>query len=212
MQNRKRLITLLLAGALAMSAVGCSSSSDSEPKVSDKTSKSDEKKAKEKPEAKDDFYDHVNFDELKDLEIPYGEEYSSPFGGMEAEEQLKAIIKRIGESNENFAPGSNEQLVHDAYQQFLSYKEEASTEKIIMGNCERILAAKNIEELFELWGELVREYGASSIFNISIERDYIDGSRYSLYLSPTSSFLDASIKKIKEERYNDKGELVGSDY
>lgn len=221
MRKHKRLITLLLTGFLAMNAVGCSVSSDTEPKVSDTTSKSDEKKAKEKPEAKDDFYDHVNFDKLKDLEIPYGEDYTSPFGGMESEEQIKVIIKRIGESNEKFAPGTNEQLVHDAYQQFLGYKEDASTEKIIMDNCERILAAKNIKELFELWGELVRDHGAKSIFDIGVERDYIDGSRYSLYLKQTASFFATSMKEIKEETNNvseandiarDMLRVMGDDY
>lgn len=207
MRKQKKLLSLLLAGLLAVSAAGCSMSSETKNKDGGTAANSDEKKeegkkkkkAKEKPEAKDDFYDNVNFDKLKDLEIPYGESYASVFGGTESDEQAEAIINRIGTSNERFAPGTNEQLVHDAYQQFLAYKEDSSVGKVIMGNCERILAAKNIKELFELWGELSRDYGMDSVFNINVERDYVDGSRYSLYLEPISAFFDCSLKEIKEE-------------
>lgn len=205
MQRSRRLFALLLAGILALSNVGCSMSSDSgktdTSTAADGDEKKDDAKKKEKgkPSPQDDFYDYVNYDSLKEMEIPYGEDSDSLFGGKESEEQAKAIIKRIGESDEKFAPGTNEQLIHDAYQQFLENKEDAATEKIIMGNCDRILAAKNIQELFELWGELVRDHGANSIFNINVERDYIDGSRYSLYMEQTTDFLGISMKEIKEE-------------
>ncbi len=205
MQRSRRLFALLLAGILALSNVGCSMSSDSgktdTSTAADGDEKKDDAKKKEKgkPSPQDDFYDYVNYDSLKEMEIPYGEDYDSLFGGKESEEQAKAIIKRIGESDEKFAPGTNEQLIHDAYQQFLENKKDAATEKIIMGNCDRILAAKNIQELFELWGELVRDHGANSIFNINVERDYIDGSRYSLYMEQTTDFLGISMKEIKEE-------------
>lgn len=206
MRKHKKLLSLLLAGFLTVNAVSCSMSSETDNKDGGTSAESDEKKeegekkkAKEKPSIKDDFYDNVNFDKLKDLEIPYGESIASPFGGTESEEQAEAIIKRIGESNEKFAPGSNEQIIHDAYQQCLNYKEESSVEKTIMGNCERILAAKDIKELFALWGELSRDYGMSSVFDIKVQRDYIDGSRYSLYLEPMGAFFDESLKNIKEE-------------
>jgi len=206
MRKHKKLLSLLLAGFLTVNAVSCSMSSETDNKDGGTSADSDEKKeegekkkAKEKPSIKDDFYDNVNFDKLKDLEIPYGESIASPFGGTESEEQAEAIIKRIGESNEKFAPGSNEQIIHDAYQQCLNYKEESSVEKTIMGNCERILAAKEIKELFALWGELSKDYGMSSVFDIKVQRDYIDGSRYSLYLEPMGAFFDESLKNIKEE-------------
>ena len=229
MRKQKKLISLLLAGLLALNAVGCSAVTDSETKDSDTSAKSSEKKddgekkkkAKEKPEAKDDFYDHVNFDSLKELEIPYGDSEASAFSSDEAEEQTKAIIKRLGESTEKFAPGSNEQLVHDAYQQFLSYKEDSRVEKIIMGNCDRILATKDMNELLELWGELVRDYGAMPLLKFEVKRDYVDGTRYSLYLDQFDGFLGCSMKEIKEETKNvseandiarDMLRVMGDDY
>ena len=229
MRKQKKLLSLLLAGLLALNAVGCSAVTDSETKDSDTSAKSSEKKddgekkkkAKEKPEAKDDFYDHVNFDSLKELEIPYGDSEASAFSSDEAEEQTKAIIKRLGESTEKFAPGSNEQLVHDAYQQFLSYKEDSSVEKIIMGNCDRILATKDMNELLELWGELVRDYGAMPLLKFEVKRDYVDGTRYSLYLDQFDGFLGCSMKEIKEETKNvseandiarDMLRVMGDDY
>ena len=229
MRKQKKLLSLLLAGLLALNAVGCSAVTDSETKDSDTSAKSSEKKddgekkkkAKEKPEAKDDFYDHVNFDSLKELEIPYGDSEASAFSSDEAEEQTKAIIKRLGESTEKFAPGSNEQLVHDAYQQFLSYKEDSHVEKIIMGNCDRILATKDMNELLELWGELVRDYGAMPLLKFEVKRDYVDGTRYSLYLDQFDGFLGCSMKEIKEETKNvseandiarDMLRVMGDDY
>ena len=229
MRKQKKLLSLLLAGLLALNAVGCSAVTDSETKDSDTSAKSSEKKddgekkkkAKEKPEAKDDFYDHVNFDSLKELEIPYGDSEASAFSSDEAEEQTKAIIKRLGESTEKFAPGSNEQLVHDAYQQFLSYKEDSRVEKIIMGNCDRILATKDMNELLELWGELVRDYGAMPLLKFEVKRDYVDGTRYSLYLDQFDGFLGCSMKEIKEETKNvseandiarDMLRVMGDDY
>ena len=51
-----------------------------------------------------------------------------------------------------------------------------------MGNCDRILATKDMNELLELWGELVRDYGAMPLLKFEVKRDYVDGTRYSLYL------------------------------
>ena len=205
MQRSKRLFALLLAGMLTLSAVGCSMSSDSGKTDSNTVSESDEKKddakkkEKEKPSPQDDFYDHVNFDSLKEMEIPYGEIYTDLYDSSRFTDQVEDIIKEIGKSSEDYADGSNEQLIHDVYQQYLTYKENVSIENDIMDNCKKILATENVQELFKLWGELARKYGASSIFNFRVDRDYLDGSKYSLYIEPVQDFLGCSIKDISEK-------------
>ena len=203
MRNIKKLLALLLTCSLSLGTFGCVEKSDAEKSDGDTAVSSEENdrsaKKKEKPRLQDDFYDYVNYDSLKDMEIPYGEEAMSLFSLNESVDQTKEMIKEIGASTEKFAAGSNEQIIHDAYRQFLEYKDDGYAEKIIMDNCDRIRAAENIQELFEVWGDLARNYGADSIIQLSVRRDYKDGSRYSLYNSPVNNFFDSSIKKLREE-------------
>ena len=176
MQRSKRLFALLLAGMLTLSAVGCSMSSDSGKTDSNTVSESDEKKddakkkEKEKPSPQDDFYDHVNFDSLKEMEIPYGELYTDLYDSSRFTDQVEDIIKEIGKSSEDYADGSNEQLIHDVYQQYLTYKENVSIENDIMDNCKKILATENVQELFKLWGELARTLSQCRIFSAARSR------------------------------------------
>ena len=236
MQKKHKLLTLLLAGLLSVSAFGCSmqaddGSSDSKTTEADDADgakdgksdghKSDDDKSEKERRPQDDFYDYINHDNLMNTEIPYGESAVSYFAGAEISDVIKKMIIDIGNSNEKYAPGSNEQLIHDLYKQILDYKENDTVVKEIMGNCDRILAAKDIQELFRLWGDLSRNYGASSIFNFNVERDYHDGSRYCIELHPISSFIGTTLKDIKDDSRNcnkandiarDMHRVMGDDY
>ena len=211
MQKHLKLISFLLAGMLAMSMGGCSLSgkNDSESSTSEgdtneekndesDDSKDEKKKTKEDIRPQDDFYDYVNFDTLAALDIPYGEISVSGFDSKEFEDSVNDIVKEIGKSGKKYPAGSNEQLICDYYNQVLDYKDDGSVEKEIMGNCDRILAAKDISELFDIWGDLEKNYGAESVFRFSVGRDYRDGSEYCLSLYPMDRFFDVALKDIKE--------------
>lgn len=213
MQKKHKLLSLLLAGLLMMNVSGCSLQTNDDSSGGKKTEagesdgakdekadgdKSDGKTSEGERRPQDDFYDYINYDYLNSMEIPYGESAASRFAGEEVQDVIEDMIKEIGNSNEKFADGSNQQLIHDLFRQAVDYEENDAIVKEIMGNCDRIFAAKDIQELFEVWGDLVRNYCAKSVFNFNISRDYHDGTRYCLELYGMDSFLGTSLKNIKD--------------
>ncbi len=210
MKKNPRFVSLLLAGLLTLNAAGCSVSenggkssisdadeSEDKKDESDDNEEADKEKAELRPQ--DNYYDYINSEKLKDLEIPYGEDAVSGFGESESQEVLEDFIKEIVKSDEKYPEGSNKKIIRDFFEQCIAYQENSSVENEIMGNCERILAAKDINELFGIWGELYRNYGLSSVFGFSAGRDYRDGSVHCLSVQPMTSFLDVQLKDIKEQ-------------
>ncbi|MBP5580936.1 MAG: M13 family metallopeptidase [Ruminococcus sp.] len=236
MQKKHKLLSILLAGLLTLNVCGCTMQANDDSSGGKKTEagdsdgakdeksdgdKSDDKESVDERRPQDDFYDYINYDCLKDMEIPYGEAGASRFAGEEVSKIIEEMIKEIGNSNEKFAAGSNEQLVHDLFRQAVDYKETDSVVKTIMGNCDRILAAKDIQELFKVWGDLCINYGTQPIFSFNIARDYHDGSRYCIELYGADSFLGTSLKSINDLSSNCKGantiardmhRVMGDDY
>ncbi len=230
MKKKHRLLPLLLAGLLTVNVCGCSMQANDDSSGSKKTEaedskddgdKSEDKDTKKERRPQDDFYDYINYDKLMNMEISYGESAASYFAGEEIQDVIENMIVEIGNSNEKFADGSNEQLVHDLYKQAIDYKENDDVVKTIMGNCDRILAAKDIQELFKIWGDLCINYGAQSIFTFNIGRDYTDGTRYCIELYGANDFLGTSLKDIKDDSSNcsaanaiarDMHRVMGDDY
>ena len=236
MQKKHRLLSLLLAGLLTFNVCGCSVQTKDDSSGGKKTEaekddgakdeksdgeKSEDKDSKKERRPQDDFYDYINYDKLMDMEIPYGESNASYFAGEEVKDVIEKMIIEIGNSDKKYADGSNEQLIHDLFRQAVDYKESDSVVKLIMGNCDRILAAKDIQELFKVWGDLCINYGAQPIFNFNIGRDYKDGTRYCLELYGADNFLGTSFKDIKDLSKNctaanniarDMHRVMGDDY
>lgn len=230
MQKHRKLLALVMAAMLTAGAAGCSMNSkdksDTDSKATagengEKDGSADGEKAEDKSDIRpqDDFYGYVNRQALLDTEIPYGEYSASHFESEN--DPVEDIVLEIGGDNTKFAPGSNEQLIHDVYRQVLEYKDDGTAEKEIMGNCNRILAAGSINELFDIWGELVRSGAASSVFSFNVTNDYSDGTKYALYIMPAESFLGASLKDISDNIQNcssandiarDMHRVMGDDY
>lgn len=212
MQKHKKLLALILAAMLTASAVSCSAASKKESSKDSSTSSveggekddsAEDDKAEEKNKGdirpQDDFYGYVNYKTLTEAEIPYGSDAVTPFEPADGKDPVEELIKEIAADNTKFEAGSNEQLVHDIYHQALDYKDDGTAEKEIMGNCDRILAAENINDLFDIWGDLVLNYGSQSMFSFEVMHDYNDGTRYALYLYPVMAFLGTPIKDIAED-------------
>ena len=196
MQKHKKLLALLLSAMLTAGAAGCSAPSkkdsgktDSSTAVEggekDDTADGDEAGEKDKGDIRpqDDFYGYVNYETLSKLEIPYGAYEATPFDSPDGKDPMIALIQEIANDDTKFPAGSNEQLVHDIYHQALDYKDDGTAEKEIMGNCDRILAAENINDLFDIWGDLVLNYGSQSMFSFEVMHDYYDGTVCALSLS-----------------------------
>ncbi|MCR4888502.1 MAG: M13 family metallopeptidase [Ruminococcus sp.] len=230
MKKKTKLLALILASMLTVSStVGCSlqgkQDKENDSEVSE-TESSEDKKSKEKKSGKDirpqdNFYESVNFDTLMNTDIPYGEKGYSTWGDEEVEEQVNDIIREIVNSSERFKPGSNEQLINDLYNQYIEYKDDGSAEKEIMTNCQRIFDSKDINELFEVWGDLVRNYGASSVFQFSVMLNYQNGSENVLFLDADKSFLGTPLEDIADLTSNcqqpnalacDMLRIMGDDY
>lgn len=234
MQKHKKLLALLLSAMLTAGAVGCSapskkdsgktdSSSAVEGGEKDDTADGDEAGEKDKGDIRpqDDFYGYVNYETLSKLEIPYGAYEATPFDSPDGKDPMIALIQEIANDDTKFPAGSNEQLVHDIYHQAYDYEDDGTVEKEIMGNCDRILAADNIQDLFETWGDLVRNYGMPSMFEFDVMHDYLDGTQYALYLYPVSNFFGTTMEDIADDSYNckamhscarDMHRVMGDDY
>jgi len=65
----------------------------------------------------DDFYGYCNAAELMEMHIPEDQYSVGAFSDLQTlvDDQIEEIILDIAGSSETFAPGSDEQLVHDLY-------------------------------------------------------------------------------------------------
>jgi len=234
MQKHRKLLTLILAALLTASAAGCSASSkkdsskDSSASASDgevKAGSDGEEESEEKNKGdirpQDDFYGYINYKTLSEMEIPYGMDAMTPFDSPDGEDPVTKLVQEIADDNTKFPAGSNEQLIHDIYHQAYDYKDDGTAEKEIMGNCDRILAAENINDLFDVWGDLVQNYGARSMFTFDVMHDYIDSTKYALYLYPIGDFLGSTLEDINDDPRNcrnannfarDMHRVMGDDY
>lgn len=213
MKKHMKLFSFLLALTVTASSAGCSLSGKKDSSTSSSVlseddegnegsadgAKADEKKTDGDIRPQDDFYGYVNYATLKDAEIPYGQYGTSVFMDESDESPSEKIVKEIGKSDRKYAPGTNEQLIHDIYAQAISYKDDGTAEKEIMANCDRILNAGNISELMSVYGDLTLNYGSPSIFQFEVMHDYKDSSRYAMYLYPMQSFLGTSLESIHDE-------------
>lgn len=234
MQKHRKLLALILAAMLTAGAAGCSATSkkdgskdssiaaeDGEGKKDSESGEEPEEKDKGDIRPQDDFYGYINYKTLSEMEIPYGMTAMTPFDSPEGEDPVTKLIQEIAGDNTEFPAGSNEQLVHDVYHQAYDYKDDGTAEKEIMDNCGRILAAGNINDLFDVWGDLVQNYGARSMFTFDVMHDYVDSTKYALYLYPISDFLGSTLEDINDDSDNcrnansfarDMHRVMGDDY
>ncbi len=203
-----------LCAALLACCMICGCSGSEEPPVqnvpvrteSDVDSPDDENYIAQLTPGKD-FYGYINAAEIMKMDLRQDQSYTGTWSMMieESREHQNEIIKEIAGSDKEYAPGSNEQLIHDLYWQIYHMvenekkdSEEEDTE-FIEGFIKKIEAVTSTEELISLWHELASGSGLISFYSASVLNNAFDSSEKVLYftfvpLTALDELKDNSVK------------------
>ena len=212
LRNKKMnsCIGLLLAMVMVFGLCGCGivkKEADSDEATvneagnTENDSKDSEKKDSEEIRPQDDFYGYVNKDTLLNLDLHYGEAYGGPTVDImnDVNAEIISLISDIANSNKSYEPGTNEQLVKDAYIQFLNQENignlgvEHFNERL-----KEINEAKDTDELLDIIGEIAKEEGQLLYFDIMIERNFFESEENALYIEQKDSIFNIALKDIYE--------------
>lgn len=114
----KAILTVLVSAGLIASCPGCGMQIVTETVGSEY--KSDEPETVydfSNLRAQDDYYGYINYAELSQLEYGYFDNVVGAFDQDAVNIELIEMIQRITSSDEEYEPGSNEQIIRDTYRQ-----------------------------------------------------------------------------------------------
>ncbi len=204
---RKKIITLILM----MESVLCAGCGTGAGVVSDNSAgrmaeqeEASESFDPEKISPRDDFNGYVNAKYLMEADIS---ENRGSFGSFmnvseKVDEQLDKVIDGIVKGKrEEYAPGSNEQLIYDVYEQTLaastggSFMNEEDVEEM-RRTVESIWNTSTMDEFLDVCGTLYSEWGVDPICGAQIESDMHDSTAGSISIQPFSNPTGMSMKHI----------------
>ncbi|MBR2295513.1 MAG: M13 family metallopeptidase [Clostridiales bacterium] len=147
---------------------------------------------------RDDFYGYVNGDSLSDMEFGYGELSAGSFDQDYVVDQVKEIVLSVA-SGSGYETGTEEYVIKQAYDLFLSYDFESGE---VPGDIDAMLHqiddCTTVEELLALDAVLVRDYGINGIFNLSTGVDYLDSGRNILMFCQYDGIMEVSFKDLDD--------------
>ena len=142
----------------------------------------------------DDFYGYINAENLLNSEVdPMTGSYGT-FNTIQdtVNDQIEVIIRDVAAGDRStYVPGSNEQLIYDAYHQIYDYTTDTgdyrkSVDSYITEDFlevySRIQAANNYDELFDVIGDISNEYGVDLIIPTRVMNNIYDADYNSLVL------------------------------
>lgn len=155
--------------------------------------------------AQDDYYGHINLESLQNTTLEYGETQAGSFENIDIEQQLIDSTLKIVNNDEDFPEGSCEQIISDAYSQFLAFQsdEAAQTDacRTVIAELAKITDAKTLDELLTVAEELSVEYGCDAFSGLSVGMDYSNPDEYSISRGQTLQICGVPLEKIDEEAY-----------
>lgn len=151
-----------------------------------------------------DYFGYINADSLMDMELPYDKSSVGTFDTVQdaVNDQLEEIIKDIS-AGSGYAPGSNEQLIHDVYDIAYSTNSgaldtEESDEALVSDFIARVYSTDSISALCDVWGDIIADYGTPVVFPPTYERDLYGSGEYVLYVN---FFPYSDIDKLLEDNF-----------
>ena len=148
---------------------------------------------------KEDFYRYVNGDKLARAQFEYGSSvYQGAFDSSIVEDQVKDIIRDVV-SKGGYEKGSEEDIIKTAYDLFNAYDFDAPTVPAELDAClHEIDKVASFDELLAVDAKLLTEYGVTSLFNLSIDEDYLSSGRMIITFGQYKGILDADFKTLEE--------------
>ncbi|MBR3056988.1 MAG: M13 family metallopeptidase [Clostridiales bacterium] len=200
MRSKEKLLSTALAIAMSFSGAavltGCSQKAEDEKKEATAVAAPLDPKS---IRPQDDFYGYINAADLMNMDIntKYGMAGSFLECYLGVDESTKAIINRIKDDNSEYAPGSNEQLIHDYYHQVKNYdpKKSAANEEVA-DLVSRIRATKTVDEFLEVVSYIDYNYNVNPFLSWILGDNFRRVNEYSFQFSGMMSILGMDFKQI----------------
>lgn len=199
--KKKYMLSTLLASSLLL--VACQSGKKEgaveEAAKSNKTYES--QTLKEKPRLEDDFYSFINYDYLKETELPEG--YASMDNmtaiSLETEDKLKGIIKDLDANYDKLEEGSEEKKLIDFYRMAADFsKRDELGLAPIQELLDSIKSAKSLDDLNQIMVARVTD-GYSFLVRTDISQDLKDSTKNILFVGEPKEGLEQNYYKGKDE-------------
>ena len=171
-KKARQILSLILAGSLLLSGCGTEEGTSQ----AGGTNISDEGYI-DTLTPKNDFYGYVNAHSLMETELD-GKTVRGTLYDLNdvVNDQLNVIIDEIAASDKAFAPGSNEQLIHDLYHQAYEFFEDGSEMQakdlaLVDSIIEKIEAASTTDELVDVWSGMIFSYGIYPVIGCAVNEN-----------------------------------------
>ena len=207
--NNKILSALIALGITASMTMplyltGCAKKEAEETTIAadqnDPGKKEKKNNAAEPIRLEDDFYGYVNAENLRQLEIDpkYGMAGSFFDCEVKKEAQLDQAINAIASSSDAFAPGTNEQMIHDYYHQVKDFDvEKSDANEEIESVVKEIFAIKSHSELLAYAGKMIVKYAVDPFFGFSIGDATEKPEEYTMMFEGCGHILGVSFEEIR---------------
>lgn len=157
----------------------------------------------EKPLLNDDFYTNVNYQYLKTAEIPKGYSETGNLSELElnAEKNLKEIIKNLQKNKNNLKSDSDDRKVVDFYNMALDFKtRDELGYKPIKKYLDQIEEAKNVKQLNTFMiDNFAKGYGF--LYPIEVDQDQKNSEKMILYVGEPEFGLEKPYYENNGEYY-----------
>ena len=182
---------LLLAVTMLLSLAGCVEMTKEVSQTKTETSAESTEDVTFDIRPQDDYYGYINAQQLWNEEIEYGSETYGAFASCENEvkEEQKVLFQNIIESDEEFEPGSPQQLIRDYYYQYISDKQDYTAE--FDKAFSLIDAAETPDDIVKLGGQFISEYGVNFLFSMRLDANYYNNNEYSIIFKEPTTFFDS---------------------
>ena len=177
----RKMIPLLMSAVLLLT--GCSAKNiRNEPRSVDNTVYTRESAG---IRLQDDFYGYVNFDFLYCTDIPADmfETGTLRTAQKKVDDAVSDEILFIGKNNTSYPDGSDEQIIHDLFVQYLDTDKRESIGLTPLENgLDTIESVQTAKDFVRICGMLYTEYGVSVLPAVGVRQDYFDSVRNIPYI------------------------------
>ncbi|MCQ2529416.1 MAG: M13 family metallopeptidase [Saccharofermentans sp.] len=209
---KRKTITSVMAVFMAGTILsGCTVTTDSMVESVPQETKEEFDPASIKPG--DDYYGYINAEKLLNSEV---DSMTGSYGTFDTiqntvDGQVETVIREVVAGDRNtYLPGSNEQLVYDAYHQLYDYTTDSgdyreSVDSYItedfLDAYDRIQAAKDYDEFFDVIGNISNEYGTDLLIPSRVNTNIYDADHNSLVLSHINMGMGKNFSEISKGTY-----------
>lgn len=151
----------------------------------------------------DDYYGYINRTTLQNYELNHFSEGAGSFADVEkeVEQEIAGLLQELVNSKENYQPGSNEQLLRDAYLQTLEYLNgaDSSARRCFETEAEEICSAGTVTELKKMITTLSETQGINLIFSPGVTKHIYRTGEYMACFSAIDQVAGYALEDIYEK-------------